>query len=116
VIYHDMKFILKIILLGTSLTGGILVIFGNQFTVPIVLILLFVILAVGGFKLWNRSVYRAGGRSYWNINKMWNPTSSSWEKSPTEEQKRIARKIGYKGGGTKRDYWHGIRNILRGRR
>ena len=114
-ICHDMKFILKIILLGTFLTGGILLIFGNQFAVPIVLILLFVIL-VGGFRLRNRSVYRASGRSYSNSSKMWNPKSPSWAKSPTREQKRIAREIGYKGGGTKRDYWHGIRNILRGRR
>ena len=116
-----MRFILKIILLGTFLTGCVLLLLGNQFGVPIIfLILLFVILGVGIFRSRNRSDYYhqsdnyIKGRSYNNSRKMWSKVN--WEKGPTEEQKRIAREIGYKGGGTKRDYWHGIGNILRRRR
>jgi len=35
---------------------------------------------------------------------------------PSEAQKRLARDIGYKDGGTKGDYFRGIRDALRRRK
>ena len=116
-----MRFILKIILLGTFLTGCALLILGNPFGVPIIfLILLFIIISVGIFRSRNRSDYyhqsdnNIKSRSYSNSRKMW---PGRWRNDPpSEAQKRLARDIGYKDGGTKGDYFRGIRDALRRRK
>ena len=110
-----MRFILKIILLGTFLTGCALLL-GHPFGVPIIfLILLCVVLVARKFRSQNRSGYYHESVNYPKGKSRRNSRSRKWgsgwfPKPATEAQKDLARSRGYElnGDETSEEAWDSL--------